>query len=675
MPIMSRYVQLLTLSLAIWPLAKVTGHDLKLPLPAVTEKVSLTDSGIDLGRWQVQQSGNSRMTLSVIGSKPNRPPRLRLHVQPQKAIENPSQTRALLDLKGLDASRYDHLTLSIEGETVASSSELELQLIRKSNTGAKLEETGRFMLGGITGGRRTVEIPLNYFQGISRFDHLSALAIAIPKDAGNLKEGAYLVDDIEFLKTGHEGILSEGALSAEGKRLWAEREGGDIAARPKLKARLAGWPEQLLIEPSALPENEREFLQRLAKDTWRGIDGLTDKIHGLPLDRVSFAKEGVDPKTSLIGDYTNITNIGVYLVAITAAMDLDLINRKDALQRIKVTLNTLDHLENYRGFFFNYYNTTTLERGTNLASFVDSAWLSAGLMIVRQAFPELEWHCSQLINMGNYGLFYDPEQKLMTHGLFMHTGKRSEHHYGILYTEARIGSLIGIGKGEVPQEHWFALARTLPPSADWQSEKPIGYEPRQSGGQQWMAGHYHWHDRDYVPSWGGSQFEALMPLLVLDEMQHAPKSLGANDRTHSLLQRLYATEDLGYPIWGMSPSATADGLGYGEFGVKKLGMGGYPAGVVTSHAAGLALMTEPQEAVKNLRRIAIDYHAYGDFGLYDAINPTTREVGYTYLCLDQSMILIALANHLADHSIQRYFAKDPIIQNVLPMIGREHFFE
>ena len=158
---MSRYAQLLTLSLAIWPLAEVTGHDLKLPLPAVTEKVSLTDSGIDLGRWQVQQSGNSRMTLSVIGSNPNRPPRLRLNVQPQKAIENPSQTRALLDLKGLDASRYDHLSLSIEGETVASSSELELQLIRKSNTGAKLEETGRFMLGGITGGRRTVEIPLN----------------------------------------------------------------------------------------------------------------------------------------------------------------------------------------------------------------------------------------------------------------------------------------------------------------------------------------------------------------------------------------------------------------------------------------------------------------------------------------------------------------------------------
>ena len=656
------------------PLLAVS-HDLKLPFPEITEKASLTSSGIDLGRWQVQQPSNTQITLSVIGSKANQPPRLRLRYQPQGAPESSAQTRVVLALKRLDGNRYDHISLAVQGESDSFNSEIELQLIRKGSATSKLEETGTFILGGITNERKEFQIPLNYFQGLKHFDHLSALAIALPKHLKRAKEGGYLLDQIEFIKTGREGVLSEGALAAEGKKLWAEHEGGDIAARPKLRARLAGWPEQLVIEPAALPENDKDFLLRLAKDTWRGIDGLTDKIHGLPLDRVSFAKEGVDPKTSLIGDYTNITNIGVYLVAITAAMDLNLINRKEALQRIKVTLNTLDHLENYRGFFFNYYNTTTLERGTNLASFVDSGWLSAGLMVVRQAFPEVEWHCTQLINMGNYGLFYDPEQKLMTHGLFMHSGKRSEHHYGILYTEARIGSLIGIGKGEVPEEHWFALARTFPPEADWQSEKPLGREVRQSGNHQWFSGHFHWHDRDYVPSWGGSQFEALMPLLVLDEMQYAPKSLGANDRTHSILQRIYATEDLGYPIWGMSPSATADGLGYGEFGVKKLGMGGYPAGVVTSHAEGLALMIEPQEAVNNVRRIAVDFLSYGDFGLYDAINPITREVGYTYLCLDQSMILIALANHLADHSIQRHFAKDPIIQKVLPMIGIEHFFE
>ena len=39
------------------------------------------------------------------------------------------------------------------------------------------------------------------------------------------------------------------------------------------------------------------------------------------------------------------------------------------------------------------------------------------------------------------------------------------------------------------------------------------------------------------------------------------------------------------------------------------------------------------------------------------------------------MILIALANHLRDGVVQKYFAADPIIQRVLPMLAAERFFE
>jgi hypothetical protein len=39
------------------------------------------------------------------------------------------------------------------------------------------------------------------------------------------------------------------------------------------------------------------------------------------------------------------------------------------------------------------------------------------------------------------------------------------------------------------------------------------------------------------------------------------------------------------------------------------------------------------------------------------------------------MILIALANHLRQGVIQRYFAADPIIQRVLPLLGAERFFD
>jgi hypothetical protein len=104
-----------------------------------------------------------------------------------------------------------------------------------------------------------------------------------------------------------------------------------------------------------------------------------------------------------------------------------------------------------------------------------------------------------------------------------------------------------------------------------------------------------------------------------------------------------------------------------------MGIAGYKPGVVTAHAAALALMTEPAEATKNLRKLAQDFKAYGDFGLYDAVNPVSREVSWNYLCLNQAMILVALANHLADHAVQKHFAADPIVQHVLPLLKIEQF--
>jgi hypothetical protein len=106
-----------------------------------------------------------------------------------------------------------------------------------------------------------------------------------------------------------------------------------------------------------------------------------------------------------------------------------------------------------------------------------------------------------------------------------------------------------------------------------------------------------------------------------------------------------------------------------------LGSLGYPPGVVTPHASALTLAVTPAEAVANLRRLAERFDVYGDFGLYDAVDPVTGAVAHTYLALDQSMILIAVANHLKHGIVQRRFAADPIIAKVLPLLAAENFFE
>ena len=57
------------------------------------------------------------------------------------------------------------------------------------------------------------------------------------------------------------------------------------------------------------------------------------------------------------------------------------------------------------------------------------------------------------------------------------------------------------------------------------------------------------------------------------------------------------------------------------------------------------------------------------------MDPVSGEVARAYLALDQSMILIAAANYLKDGVVQRRFATDPIVANVLPLLAAEDFFD
>ena len=165
----------------------------------------------------------------------------------------------------------------------------------------------------------------------------------------------------------------------------------------------------------------------------------------------------------------------------------------------------------------------------------------------------------------------------MSHGYWVQRGERSRYHYGVLYAESRLGTLIAIGKGDVPAAHWFRMMRTFAAACGWQSREPHGRRRKEAAGEPYVGGWYEWEGQRYVPSWGGSMFEALMPTLVVDERKCAPESLGANDVTHVEVQRRWALDVLGYPVWGMSPSATPASDGYGEYGVRPLGSLGYRA--------------------------------------------------------------------------------------------------
>ncbi len=581
-----------------------------------------------------------------------------------------------LTLPDLDASAYDHLEFWIRGdEHTGFADALKIQFKQLlPNAPPGLLRQGSAEVTGITGQWQQFQVPLNLMNGIADWRHVRRFGIVLQPRRSSAPSGAYWLDDITLIKTGRPGPSTHDPAIPPEKTAWENRLGGKAATQPYIHARLAGWPERLLVNPAELPSDDSAFLERLARDTWRGLAALSDREHGLPFDTVRFSGS-VAPDRAGLGDYTSITNIGLYLMDIVAARELGLMDADDMRARLNRTLDMLERLETYQGFFYNYYDTTTLERTSHFISFVDSAWLTAGLMVVRNAVADLADRCSRLIAKGNYRFFYDPVEQLMMHGYYANLPYRSEYNYGMLYSEARLGSLIAVGKGDAQIEHWYRMTRTFPRSFDWQSQSPKQRTVKTVNGYTFMGGYYVWKGLRYVPSWGGSLFEALMPLLVLDELHYAPDGLGRNAMVHTEIHRRFALEHLEYPVWGLSPSSVPNSTHYNEYGVPILGVRGYRAGIVTPHAAALALLTEPAAAVANLRRLAERYPLYGDFGFYDAVDPKTGQVAYNYLALNQSMILIALANYLRSGVIQRYFAADPIIKPVFPLLRAEQFFD
>ena len=137
---------------------------------------------------------------------------------------------------------------------------------------------------------------------------------------------------------------------------------------------------------------------------------------------------------------------------------------------------------------------------------------------------------------------------------------------------------------------------------------------------------------------------------VVPETSWGPHSFGLADVRTARVQIKYATQQLGYPVWGMSPSSTPDDSGgYGGFGVEGLVFPYYGFGadashpneglsqchgcatedVVTPHASFIALDVAPQQAFGNIQALRTLYPGvYGADGLFDAVNPTTGSVGH-----------------------------------------------
>jgi hypothetical protein len=491
-----------------------------------------------------------------------------------------------------------------------------------------------------------------------------------------------------------------------------------------------------LALPASAGEADRATLERYARDTWRSFVVMVDPRTGLPADSIGGSLHPGSRSTytspTNIGMYLWATLAARDLGFISAAEATERIARTlRTLERLE-RHEPSGQFWNWYDPRTGEKVTVWPDDGNHVyqfASSVDNGWLASALIMVANAVPGLSDSAWALAESMDFGCYYDPNAKgpdagagLIRGGFWLtddappgswpiddYCGMGEDvaytgHHYGAFNTEPRIASYIGIAMGQIPPEHYFGGWRTFPDTCDWSwpETKPIG-EWRTYLGVDVFEGAYPYRDKLVVPTWGGSMFEALMVPLVVPEEDWGPMSWAVTHPLYVEAQIEYGLDEAGYGYWGFSPASNPAG-GYREYGVDAIGMepNGYTSdvehltlvdpgwddpecfrppspiedygdGVVTPHAAFLALDFAPAATMENLANLASDFPGlYGRGGFKDAVNVATGQIADRYLALDQGMVIAAIANELTGDRLQGYLAVT-LQPSLAPLMAIEEF--
>ncbi|ACL15994.1 GH36-type glycosyl hydrolase domain-containing protein [Methanosphaerula palustris] len=149
---------------------------------------------------------------------------------------------------------------------------------------------------------------------------------------------------------------------------------------------LAWWLSQPIpTKTTALTPDQMLFLRAISRRTWRFFETfVTANEHWLPPD--NYQEEPI----AVIAHRTSPTDIGLSLLADLGAYDSGYISARRLVERTGKTLQTMAGMKRFRGHFYNWYDTVTLEPLLPLyISTVDSGNLTAHLLILRQGLSDL----------------------------------------------------------------------------------------------------------------------------------------------------------------------------------------------------------------------------------------------------------------------------------------------
>ncbi len=138
-------------------------------------------------------------------------------------------------------------------------------------------------------------------------------------------------------------------------------------------------------EAEPLSAIERQIMRKVSRRTWRFFETfVTEAENSLPPDNFQETPKPV------VAHRTSPTNIGLYLLSTVTARDLGWVGTADMVTRLEATFETVGKLEEFRGHFYNWYDTRDLHPlDPKYISSVDSGNIAGHLLAVGNACRDL----------------------------------------------------------------------------------------------------------------------------------------------------------------------------------------------------------------------------------------------------------------------------------------------
>jgi cyclic beta-1,2-glucan synthetase len=134
-----------------------------------------------------------------------------------------------------------------------------------------------------------------------------------------------------------------------------------------------------------LSRGQRSTLRRTARRTWRFFEELLG-----PADNWLIPDNYQADRVEVIAHRTSPTNIGLQLLGTLSAYDFGYLSPTGVIERLEPTFDTLLRMPRYRGHFYNWYDTRTLEAlGPAYISTVDSGNLAGYFLTLRAGLADL----------------------------------------------------------------------------------------------------------------------------------------------------------------------------------------------------------------------------------------------------------------------------------------------